>query len=465
MEKGIKKYFGTKAFYASVMGIAIPMIIQNVITNFVNMLDNIMVGQIGTAQMSGVSIVNQLLFVFNLCIFGATAGAGIFTAQYAGSKDWKNVRNTLRFKLISVVLISAVGICILSFFLEPLVGLYLKGEGTKEDAEMFLAYGKDYFKIIVIGLLPFALSNAYAGNLRETGNTVVPMAAGLTAVFVNLILNYVLIFGHLGAPAMGVRGAALATIISRFVELGIVAVWSHTHPDKVPYIKGLYKGFGIPPELCKKIILKGMPLLANETIWSIGVTILNQSYSYRSLDVVSAINISSTIWGVFSVFFLTMGNVVGIYMGHHLGAGDSREDILDLNKKLTAFAVAVCLVFALVLGLLSGIFPRIYNTTESVRSLARAFIIVGAVMMPFNSFTNACYFTLRSGGKTVITFIFDSGFVWCLCVPLAWFLSRKTALPIIPLYAIINALDIIKCILGSIMVKRGSWIQNLSVAK
>lgn len=458
----LKRYIGDKNFYKMTLAVAIPIMIQNAITNFVGMLDNVMVGSVGTAQMSGVAIVNQLLFVFNLCVFGAVSGAGIFTAQFAGSRDNEGIRHTFRFKIFVCLLLTTVGMCVFVAGGENLIRLYLKGEGAAEDAELFLGYGKDYLQMMLWGLLPFALTNAYASTLRETGQTVVPMAAGIGAVCVNLVLNYVLIFGHLGAPAMGVRGAALATVISRYVELLIVAVWTHTHKEKEPFIEGAYRSLYIPRKLTRGIIRKGMPLLVNEALWASGMAVLNQCYSIRSLDVVAATNISSTIWNVFSVSFLAMGNAVGILMGQRLGAGEPEEKLRDVNRKLVAFSVAMCIFFGAGLAALSNVFPQIYKTTESVRSLASSFIIIGAIFMPFCAYTNAAYFTLRSGGKTLVTFLFDSCFVWCVCVPLAWCLSKFTALPIVPLYCICQATEVLKCFLGGYMLKKGAWIQNIT---
>ena len=200
----LKHYIGDRMFYRRVFSIAIPIIIQNGITNFVSLLDNIMVGQVGTIPMSGVSIVNGLLFVFNLCIFGASSGAGIFTAQFHGSRDNEGIRHTFRFKAIACLLLSALGIAIFTFAGPLLIGLYLTDDGDAATAAGAMEYGLKYLAIMVWGFFPFALANAYSSTLRETGETFVPMVAGIIAVLVNLCLNYVLIFGHFGAPAMGV---------------------------------------------------------------------------------------------------------------------------------------------------------------------------------------------------------------------------------------------------------------------
>lgn len=458
----LKRYIGNRAFYRNVFTIAIPIIIQNGITNFVSLLDNIMVGQVGTIPMSGVSIVNGLLFVFNLCIFGASSGAGIFTAQYYGSHNEDGIRYTFRFKIFVCLLISALGSLIFTMADKLLIGLYLTGEGDALAAAGAMEYGRKYLKIMLWGFLPFALSNAYSSTLRETGETFVPMVAGIAAVFVNLFLNYVLIFGHFGAPAMGVEGAALATTISRFVELAIVAAWTHRNTEQNTFITGAYSSFYIPGTLLKEITIKGMPLLINEFLWASGMAVLNQCYSTCGLDVVPATNISSTLYNVGSVVFLAMGSAVGIIMGQMLGAGRSREEILDHNRKLLFTATVCGGAFGILMAAAAVPFPKIYNTTQSVQQLAAMLIVLNSIILPFNSYTNAVYFTLRSGGQTMVTFLFDSCFVWGFCVPLAYVLTRFAGIGIIPLFAICQATDLIKCALGSIMIKQGKWIQNLT---
>ena len=218
------RYIGDRAFYRRVLGVAVPIIIQNGITNFVSLLDNIMVGQVGTIPMSGVSIVNVLLTVFNLCIFGATSGAGIFTAQFRGSGNNEGIRHTFRFKILICLLLTAAGLGIFLLGGDALIGLYLTGQGDASTASDALGYGMSYLMVMLWGFLPFALTNAYSSTLRETGETMVPMIGGVAAVLVNLGLNYVLIFGHFGAPRMGVEGAAVATVISRYVEFAIVVI-------------------------------------------------------------------------------------------------------------------------------------------------------------------------------------------------------------------------------------------------
>lgn len=459
----MKKLIGDKKFYFMVLSVAVPIMIQNGITNFVSLLDNIMVGQVGTEQMSGVAIVNQLMFVFNICIFGGVSGAGIFTAQYYGCGDHKGVRDTFRMKLILSFFITAAGLLIFAFSGEQLITLYLHGSSETGDLQMTLMYARKYLRIMMIEMLPFAIIQAYSGTLRETGETMLPMKAGIMAVFVNLILNYILIFGKFGAPALGVEGAAIATTISRFVELFIVAGWTHTHKEKNPFIEGAYRSLRIPGSLVAKVIVTGAPLMLNEALWSGGQAILMQCYSVRGLSVVAAFNISSTISNVFNVGFIALGNAVGIIVGQLLGAG-KLEEAKDTDRKLIFFSVASCTGIGILMAVVAPFFPMIYNTSEEIRGLAADFIIVASICMPLYAFINVAYFTMRSGGKTLITFFFDSVYVWVVNIPLAYMLSRYTGIDIILLYFICQAIDIIKCIVGFVLLKKGVWL-NVIVKK
>lgn len=458
----LKKFIGDRAFYRKVATIATPILIQNVITNFVSLLDNIMVGQIGTEAMSGVAIVNQLIFVFNLFIFGGISGAGIFTAQFYGNDDHEGIRDTFRAKLY---IVSAAVIIFLIVFIssgEPLIRLFLHEGEEALDLTATLTYGKKYLRIMLIQLIPFAIMQAYSGTLRETGKTLPPMIAGIVAVAVNMTFNYILIFGKLGAPALGVEGAAIATVLARFVECIVVIIWTHRNKDKNKFIKGAYRSLKIPKHLIVQIARLGTPLLLNEVLWSAGMTVLNQCYSMRGLEAVSAVNISSTVSNLFFCAYFSMGSAVSIIIGQLLGAGE-HERAIDEDRKLIAFSVFICFIVGIFMALLAPLFPDIYNTTDLVKALAEKLLLINAVFMPIQAFVNTCYFTLRSGGKTIITFIFDSAFVWSICIPVAFILSRLTDIPLIQMFLIIQSLDLIKCIIGFYLVKNKAWVNNLVI--
>ena len=458
--QGIRKFIGDKAFYKMVLAIAVPIMIQNGITNFVGLLDNIMIGQIGTEQMSGVAIVNQLFFVYNLCLFGGVSGAGIFTAQYFGQKNEEGIRQTVRFKIWMVIVITALTVALFLTSGSTLIELYLQGEGTAESAASTLYYGEQYLWIMLIGLPPFMMVQVYASTLRECGQTVLPMKAGVVAVFVNLVLNYILIYGKFGFPTLGVQGAALATIISRYVEAAIVLIHTHRHKTENPFVNGLYSSLKVPGALTGKILVKGSPLLFNETLWAAGMAMLAQCYSVRGLNVVAALNISNTINNVFNIVFIALGDSVAIIVGQLLGAGKMAE-ARDTDNKMIAFSVFCCTCVAAVMLLMAPFFPMLYNTNAEARELAKYFIMITAIFMPQNAFLHASYFTLRSGGKTIITFLFDSVFIWCISVTIAFTLSHFTTFPVIAIYTLVQIGDWIKCLIGFILVKKGVWLQNI----
>ncbi|MBQ9033507.1 MAG: polysaccharide biosynthesis C-terminal domain-containing protein, partial [Lachnospiraceae bacterium] len=308
-----------REFVSHTMMIALPIMLQNGITNFVNMLDNIMVGRIGTDPMTGVSIVNSLLFVWNLCVFGGLSGIGIFTAQYCGKGDHEGVRRTFRLQIIMSVLLVLIGIAVFGAYGEQLINLYLHEDGGGGSVQATMQAAHSYLGVMCIGFLPFALTQAYGTTIRSHGETIAPMIASFLAVGVNLVGNYILIFGKLGAPAFGVVGAAIATVISRFVELTYIVVWAHTHSERVPFVVGALRSLYVPADLTLSCIQKGTPLLLNEALWSGGQAMLTQCYSVRGLSVVSAFNISQTLANLFNVAFISMGSAIAIIIGQKLG--------------------------------------------------------------------------------------------------------------------------------------------------
>ena len=457
---GIRKLVGNRKFYRMILGITIPIIIQNGITNFVNLLDNIMVGRLGTEQLSGVGIANQLIFVFTLCLFGGLSGAGIFTAQFFGKGDTEGLCYSVRFKLYTSLIILAVGGAILIPFGEDLITLFLNEEDATGDVLLTLSYGREYLKIALIALVPMALTQVYANTLRETGQTVPPMAASIAAVAANAIFNYLLIFGIGPFPALGVVGAAWGTVIARVLELSIVVIWSHTHTKRATFAAGLYRSPRIPLRLVGQIAVKTLPLMINELLWSSGMTVLNQCYSTRGLVAVAAVNIAVTIANVFNIVYMSMGSAVAIIVGNQLGAGQI-EEARDTDRKIITFSCVLCAGIGALMAALAPLFTSIYNVTDDVKALASVMIVVYAAMMPFSSFAHNCYFTLRSGGQTFITFLFDSAYVWAISIPTGLILSRLTHLDIIPLFVLCMSLELGKCVIGFFMLKSGKWAKKL----
>ncbi len=456
----LKSLFGTKAFYKRILSLCIPVMIQNGITNLVNMLDNVMVGSLGTEALSAVSIVNQFVFIFNLVIFGATSAAGIFTAQYHGSGDQEGVRSTVRFKGMVNFLVSVVCIVLFLLFDDQLIHLFLFEGSADGDLALTLSLAKEYLVVAVIGFVPFALANVYLSTLRETGDTVRPVYASVVAVATNCIGNAILIFGLFGAPALGVTGAALATTLSRFVEFFILSIYSHTHTDKCYFAKGLWRTLKIPTSLFGRILIKGLPLMLNEFFWSLAVTMRNQAYATRGLDVVAAQTVAVTVHNLVSVVWMSIGFSIAFIVGNLLGAGKF-EEARDTGKKMMALSVVVGVGLGGFMAALSPVFPLLFGVTDVVYSLAEFMLIVFGVCTPIMAFCHASYFTLRTGGKIFITVMLDAGFMWAIAVPVAYCLSRFTSLPIQPLFILSQSCEVIKCILALILVSKVNWASCL----
>ncbi len=461
MFKKFKETFiGDRAFYHKLMVLLIPMIIQQAITSFVSLLDNVMVGRLGTEAMSGVAIVNQIQFIFNLTIFGGLAGASIFGAQFFGKGDHEGVRAAFRFKMIFSVIVSAVAIAAMAVYGSELISLFLTDDGSGSSLELTLSEAEIYLFVMLFGILPFGVSQTYSSTLRETGETVAPMAASVIAILTNLVLNYVLIFGKLGLPALGVTGAAVATVVSRYVEAVYLIVVAHMNPDKFEFIRGVYKSLRIPGSIAKKIIITGTPLMLNEVFWSLGTTIINQSYSTRGLTVVAATNIAGTAWNLFCIVMFTMGNAVSIMVGQQLGAGEI-EEAKRTDNRLLFFTTALHIGIGVLIAIAAPFIPLIYNTEPAVRELTTQLLLVDALALPIHAYVHVTYFTIRSGGKTVITFLFDCLYTWVFPLPLAFFLCRYTALPLITIFFFVQFIDVVKVIIGTILLRSGMWAKNL----
>ena len=450
----MKKLIGSKGFYKMVLAICIPIVIQNGFTNLASLLDNIMIGQLGTLSMSGVSITNQLLQVFNVTIFGAMSGPGIFMAQFYGKKNKEGVENCFRIKLIIGIIITLLAIFLFYTFGQQLISLYLND--NPQDNLKTLNYGMDYLKIMLIGLIPFVITQVYSSSLRETGNTVLPMIASVVAVIVNFCINYILIFGHFGFPQLGVTGAAIGTVVSRVVEMSInfVGGYRNTYLKRSDGVKESTTFFN------KEMLKRGLPLLCNEILWSISIALISQSYSTRGIIAVAAINITTTVTNFFMIVCYAMGNSISIVVGQQLGAGEI-EKAKDYDLKMLFMNFEMCLAIGIVLFNVSSLIPQIYNTSLEVKALASQLLKIAACMLPIISIYYSSYFTMRAGGKTFLTFLFDSGYTFVFTFMSALLLTRLTSLPILTIYLLVQCVDIPKATLGLILVRKGIWVHNI----
>ena len=455
-----KRLIGDRAFYRSVFTLLLPMIVQQFITSFVSLLDNIMVGRLGTEAISASSIANSVLMVFMLTIFGGMSGISIYGAQFFGKGDMDGMRHTFRMKLYFSALAVTAGILVYRFFGEGFISAFLQGSSDGGDMQLTLKKGTAYLMIMLWGLAPFAVVQSYAGTLRESGETVTPMVAGICAIGTNLFLNWVLIFGNLGAPAMGVEGAAIATVISRYVELAVVLACTYLRLDRYPFIRGAFGSLRVPGALVGRVAVTAAPLLINEVLWSLGITFINRLYSSRGLNAVAALNINGTAWNLFCVIMFSMGSAVSIMVGQKLGAGKLQE-ARDVDRKLIFLTEVMHIIMGGAMIAASPYIPLLYDVGPEVQDLARRLLVVAGLSLPIHSFVHVTYFTIRSGGRTLITFLFDAVYTWAVSVLLAWALCSYTDWTVVQIYFCVQFIDVIKIVIGLIMLRSDFWARNV----
>ena len=449
-----------KKVYKRALVLAVPMMIQNGITNAVGLVDNVMVGSLGTESMTAVSIAGQLFFVFFLAIFGGLSGPGIYSTQYFGQGNIKGVKEVFRLKWWIAIFCLVVGTTVFLLWGNDLLRLYLQGQAEGIDAAATLRYGRQYMLIMLLGLPPMVVTQIYANTLRETGESVKPMIASVCSVVADICFNYMLIYGKFGLPRLEVRGAAVATVIARMVEMSVIVLWAHCGKEKYAFLQQVYRSMKVPVSMTMTILKKSLPIFFNEFLWAGGMAVMTQCYSIRGLTVVAGLTISNALCNMLNVVFIAMGNAVGILSGQMLGASEYEKAKRD-SVRLMWFTGGMSLLLTVILIAVSGVFPLLYDTTARVRDYGTVFIVITAIFFPLQGFLNALYFTLRSGGKTVITFLFDSMYTWVISVPVAYLLCRHSVLPIVVVFTLVQSLDFIKVIVGYVLIKKGVWMNNL----
>ena len=447
-------------FYKRIMVIALPIIIQNIITNFVSLVDNVMIGSLGTLEMSGVSIVNAVLFVYNLTLYGANSGPGIYTSQFVGTKNKKGVQECFYFKLFIGIVVVSIGILMMKILGKNLIGLYLSSSNSALENTTTLNYAYTYLSIMLVGLVPFMLSQVYMTTLRETENTLVPMIASMVAIFSNVVLNALLIFGIGIFPKLGITGAAIATVISRYIEFFILFFYAH-FVDKVGYFKNLYTSIHINLPLYKNIIIKGFPLLCNEFLWGFSLKAIVQCYSTRGIEAVAAINITSTVVDMFQIMTYSVGMSISILLAQRLGNNDQHTEIYKDAWYMIYFGIFMCAITGITLSIVAPFFVELYNTTDTVKSIALMCLRISSIDIIILSLDYSSYYILRAGGKTFITFLFDSIYTFFISFGIAFILSRCTSVSVVIIYLAVALMNIPKGLLGMWLVKKKIWMNNI----
>ena len=448
----MKHLIGTRNFYKTLIAVAAPLVLQQLITTSVQLVDNVMVGKLGEQAIGSVSVVNQLYFVVILITFGAMGGAGVFSAQYFGSKDFEKLRQTFRFKVIIGFLVALLSFVIFTFFGENLISLFTKNPTTIQG-------GLDYLNIIKWSAFPWILSVAISNTFRETGVTKPLLYISIVAIVTNTALNFILIFGLFGFPALGIIGAAIATFIARVIEFTLMLILLQRKGQV--FNSKVFEIFKIDKKVLAGIVVMAIPLTLNEALWSSGQTVFLHAYSTRGDSALAALNITGAISQLVFVTFGGIATAVAVMVGNTLGKGDLQE-AKDNSKKLIAFSVFIAIIAGAVLFILSFFILDLYDVAEVTKRTAAFNIRVNALFIPVYSFNVALYFTLRAGGDTKSTIMIDAGYMWVVPVPIALALAYYTNLPVTLMFLLVQSLDIPKMAFGLARYRKEHWVKNLA---
>lgn len=449
------KFIGPKQFYKDVLKIAVPLMLQQLITSSVNLVDNLMVGQLGDASLGGVAATNRFYMIAFFATFGILAAAGIFIAQYFGAKDEEHMKQSFRFSILSAYLV------ILPFFvlgfLKPEWGI----QYFTSDAGI-VSEGIKYMSVASFSLLPLGLILAMTSAMRSTGETKIPLFAGIISVLTNAVFNYMFIFGHFGFPAMGVAGAAYATIIARVVELVILLVVMKM--KSFAFSTKISELFHISKLIVRNVSVKAAPLAVNEFFWASGMATLFKFYATRGPEVISGMSIAGTTADLFFTLFGGMAVASTVMISQPLGANDLETGRAN-GYRMLGFSVFLALCFAILMFGSSFIVPYFYNVSDEARSISQNVLRIMSVMFWIYMGTAQCYFILRAGGDTKSTFLMDSGFMWFVNIPVVFAFAYFTKYPIYVLYIAGQSTDFVKLSFSYWLVKKEKWVKNLTLQK
>ena len=442
-----------KGFYKTLFIIALPIILQNLLQTFVNMLDSVMVGQLGADEIASVGLGNQIFFILNMMLFGINSGASIFITQYWGKKDISGIRKTLGIALMLSFVLSIIFFIATQVMPSVLIGFYSK------DTKV-IALGASYLRIVGWSYPFMAVSFAYQLSFRSTEHVNLPMISTSIAFFVNAILNYLLIFGIGPFPRMGIDGAAVATIFSRIIEFIVTVTWAYSHRyEPCGKLKEL---LSFNSSMFARFIKIALPVIINESLWGLGVTAQNSIFSHTSTEAIASYSILSTISQLTWVFFIGVGNAAGIIIGKNIGSG--QEDKARAYAVRFSWFMPVMAVFiGALLYPLSFSLPYLFKVDQEILHQSTLMLYILMCFYPINAF-NMCFIVgvCRAGGDTVYAALNDIIWMWLLAIPLGCLAAFVLKLPPYLIYLCFFSEQIVKCIAGIIRIKSGKWLNNVT---
>ena len=451
----MRRFFSDRLFFRTVLSIAVPMMLTQLITSSVNLVDNLMVGMLGDAAIGSVAAVNRYYMIANFAAMGLANAGSVFIAQYLGAGEKDHMKHSFRTVLLFNALI--MGLFTMAGLLAPnrILSFFTKDAAIVTD-------GVAYLTIAAWSFLPSAVMVSVYSSMRAVGETRAPLYCSIASIFSNAFLNYCFIFGHFGFPRLELRGAALGTLLARLIELVLCMVL--LKKGGYAFDTRFTDLFDIPGDLRNRVLSKAAPLVLNETLWSFGMATLFKFYSTRGADVMSGYSIAGTIGDLFFTLFGGMAAAATVMISTPLGAG-KKDEARRNAYRLLAFSVMLAVLFGVLIYGSRALVPLLYrNVTPGAQKVARDVLAVQAFLFWIYMSSAQCYFTLRAGGDMKHTLIMDSGFMWLVNIPIVGFVAYGTSLPYLWPYLVGQFTDVIKLVFSFYLVRKEQWLVNLTEA-
>lgn len=450
----MKYLFSDKKFLRTMIRLATPIMLQNLIFSSLGLVDGLMIGQLGEKAVAAVGIANQVFFLVSLLFFGITSGTAIFTAQYWGNKDIPRIQSVLGFSLLMSVAGALIFSSIAILFPGKVMSIYTTDVSV-------ISQGSKYLQVIALSYVLTAITNSFSAALRSTENVKLPMLISFLALSLNTLLNFALILGNFGFPALGVVGAAIATVVSRLVETGLLLF--------IIYRRKLPVAAKITALLNYKILSLGqffkttLPVIATEITWSFGITTYNVVYARIGTESIAAVNIAGTLDQLIFVVFIGLGNACAIMIGNQIGAGEENT-ATDYGKKFMIMGIFGAAIFGIIMVALANPLLTLYKVTPVTVDFTYKLLIIMAASLPIRSLNLIILIgILRSGGDTRYAFFIDAGVIWTVGVPLAFLGGFVLNLPIYLVYLMVMTDEVVKLALGLYRFFSQRWIHSLTV--
>jgi putative MATE family efflux protein len=445
--------FNDKAFFKSLFALSLPIMLQNLITSFVNIVDTVMIGQLGTVEIAAVGLGNQVFFLFTMVLFGVCSGGAIFTAQFWGKKDIAGIRKNMGLCLI-LNTAAAMTFTVLALAVpERVIALYSADAAVIETGALYL-------RTLAPSYIPFGVSFVFILTLRSIEKVKLAMFSTLVALSINVALNWLFIFGAGPVPAMGVRGAALATVAARLAELGILV--SASYARRYHMAGSLAEFLSFNRAFALRFLVITAPVIVNECIWALGITAQNVIFARTGTGAIAAFNITNTVSQLTWVVFIGLGNAVAVLIGKKIGEG-AEETARDYARRITVFAPLLALAAASALYPLSKLLPFAFNVSPAVLAYVNGMFIILCCSYPFRAFNMTLIVGVcRAGGDTIFCVLFEVFFMWCYSLPLGAVMAFIVEAPVWLIYLCLCSEDVFKALFGLWRLRSGKWLRNVT---